>query len=166
MKWLDTTGGPFLLLEDRLLHAWHGVGRTSLTDSKTDYERACDIADYAKLISIDQGQGIVFGDEPDSMGLIQQATGSVLFIRWKWAPSEEAILKGIQELDFTQNRAEERITLSIESPYVRIFDTSYSGNSIEESFELSVKPGTFLLDTAFFEEGNTCILAHRLSAVG
>jgi hypothetical protein len=64
LKWIESTGGPLLLLERALLPYWHGsFGNTT---AATDYDRACEIADYVGAIEVGSGIGVVLGEEPFS----------------------------------------------------------------------------------------------------
>lgn len=47
-EWIDTAGGPFLLIEEDLLPSWRGTeGWTFEThgDDDSDYSRACGVQD-------------------------------------------------------------------------------------------------------------------------
>lgn len=43
LKWIDSYGGPFLLLEERLLDQWRGVHVQNSEVLESDYDRACNI---------------------------------------------------------------------------------------------------------------------------
>ena len=46
MKWVDSTGGPLLLLPESALMLWHGHrGRSAAC---TDYERACGVEEIGR----------------------------------------------------------------------------------------------------------------------
>ena len=49
--WLESTGGPLLLLEEDLVPYWHGYLSVS-NSSLTDYERACEVSDYLGSIDV------------------------------------------------------------------------------------------------------------------
>ena len=80
LQWASSEGGPLILLSATSLREWEGIdipadGRRVEAEFRwhgdknapaSDYDRACDIADYIGLISVGLGQGLVLGDEPNS----------------------------------------------------------------------------------------------------
>ena len=92
-KWIDSDGGPLILMEARLAPHWTGV------DGK-DYDRACEVNDYLCVLTVGDGQALVFGEEPMSTAWLANRNGGT-FVRWSYGESQSAVLetlKGISEL--------------------------------------------------------------------
>lgn len=75
LRWLDTDAGALMLLPAKLKPLWSGIEppkdgrvieahfRWNPDGTATDYDRACDIDDYAGLVSVGPGAGIVLGQD-------------------------------------------------------------------------------------------------------
>lgn len=64
--WIETTGGPHLLVPEALLPLWRGVEGWSDhedPDDFSDYARACRIGSWLGAVEIGQGSGLIFGGE-------------------------------------------------------------------------------------------------------
>jgi hypothetical protein len=76
LQWIQSNGGPLLLLPSSLLGAWEGADEPepyrgvearshwNPGGPATDYDRACDVPDLAGTVPVGAGEGLVLGDEP------------------------------------------------------------------------------------------------------
>src|SRR5260370_41091178 len=77
LQWMQSNGGPLLLVSGEPLPSWEGTefpsdGRQIEAQFRwngqaapaTGYDRACDVKEYVGLLTIGVGQGLVLGDEP------------------------------------------------------------------------------------------------------
>jgi hypothetical protein len=70
--WVESTGGPLLLMEQTALPAWSGA--------EEDYERVCTVEDLIGAIAVGEAaQALVMGDEPAGTTFIP-ALG--VFVQW------------------------------------------------------------------------------------
>ena len=84
LKWLESTGGPLLLIEKVFLPYWDGYAPTET--GVTDYERACKVGDYLGRIEVGPGYGVVLGEEPFSTTWWQpDENRNGLLVRWVYA---------------------------------------------------------------------------------
>ncbi|MBZ4323224.1 Imm21 family immunity protein [Streptomyces huiliensis] len=89
--WVESMGGPLIVVPVFVLAAWHGctesramAGDATVAD---DYDRACAVADLAGVITVgeDGAQVLVLADEPATSCYLP---GSRAFLRWSAARSE------------------------------------------------------------------------------
>jgi hypothetical protein len=97
MRWVDTTGGPFVAIEARLITTWRGA--IGYPAPGTDYGRACEVADYLGVVPVGDGSALVLGDEPMATAWWpDQRWGSGLIVRWMYAPDETAVVQHLTAL--------------------------------------------------------------------
>jgi hypothetical protein len=102
--WIESNGGPLLFLPESLLPSWSGTdaptdGRiveaafrwNPTSPAASDYDRACDVADWAAVLPVGAGWGLVLGDEPSSTSWRPAVSGDGgVFARWVYAESDAA----------------------------------------------------------------------------
>jgi hypothetical protein len=109
LTWIESNGGPLVVLPRALLAAWRGTDdplpgeaieatfRWNPGGVATDYDRACDVRDYAGVIAVGSGEALVLADEPLPTTWLPGHRGGV-FVRWRFGPDEAcvaAILEGV-----------------------------------------------------------------------
>jgi hypothetical protein len=55
-----------------------------------DYDRACDVSDYAGVITVGFGEGLVLNDAPCATAWLPTPSGGIL-ARWEYADSDSAM---------------------------------------------------------------------------
>lgn len=149
MNWISSGGGPFILLPDSLLKFWNGVfieDQLVLDSRPTDYDRAGKIIEYAGILEVGPGSGIVLGEEPmlTAWQPFEESKGGI-FIRWRWADSEQEVESHISRLP--QDLAwENHGEIYFNERVFKLFDAAEPGlDIIGESLELELSPGTYTI---------------------
>ena len=75
-NWIETSGSPFVIVEEQYAHQWKG---------QENYNAICSVTDYLGKIYIDNHVLLVMGDEPMATRIVNK-DGAILIIRWKYAP--------------------------------------------------------------------------------
>lgn len=96
LTWVESMGGPLVVVPVSALHRWGGCTEDGVivggTDQPDDYDRACEVEDYAEVISL-RGHGnvsaLVLGDEPATTCYLPEQR---VFIRWLAAGSDTELL--------------------------------------------------------------------------
>src|SRR5258707_15417127 len=98
MNWIDSAGGPLIVLPLSHLLRWEGIlppsaGRiveatfrwNPKSGTATDYDSACDVADLIGLLNLGDLEVLVLGDEPLSTAWLPFADrpGGVI-VRWHY----------------------------------------------------------------------------------
>lgn len=161
LVWIESAGGPLLLLEKNLIPGWHGCS-SNLEDSPTDYERACAVDDYIGVIPVASGIGIVLGEEPLSSAWwpLTEAGRGVL-VRWLFAENEAAVTRALENLP---NREWQRtnVEFTVSNGSLILFDAASSGPDIDESLEIELPGGRYAAETLMYEpDEQTSLILHR-----
>jgi hypothetical protein len=108
LQWLNSSGGPLLLLAQNLLEHWEGIdapsggrvvearSRWSPDQPVTDYDRACDVTDPIANIDVGPGRGVVIAGDPDPITVVAKASG-VRLVRWRLADSENQLVRHVEQ---------------------------------------------------------------------
>lgn len=89
MIWIDTAGGPLICAAYPVGLNWRGTQASSIDDTQSDYDRACEIADYVGVVSCASSCVLVFGDEPLQTTVVRLSDGNAV-VRWISCASENA----------------------------------------------------------------------------
>jgi hypothetical protein len=94
LVFVSTTGGPLLLVPERVVKAWKGVcneaGDAVFGDEPTDYDRACEAGGAVGAVDVGGAGALVLGS-PDSTAL-HPIDGGLLLPRWVGADHGAALL--------------------------------------------------------------------------
>src|SRR5262245_42817643 len=110
--WLESTGGPLLLLPESLVHEWSGSVAMTAVDIinlsrwwendrplRGDYTRARAGTGLVGLVSVGSGQGLVLHDEPlPTTWRGTRARQAGVLIRWGYAESEVAAERWVRRI--------------------------------------------------------------------
>lgn len=165
LKWLESAGGPLLLLEEHLLAHWHGAFSKSTQISTTDYDRACNIDDYIGIIEVGSGYGIVLGEEPFSTAWLQLPNPHNSFlVRWVFAENEAAVIDALSELQETKwKKTGAKIQFS--NGKLVLFDSACKGTNIDDNLQIEISKGQYEVETLNYEPNEqTSIILHRFSS--
>lgn len=146
-KWIESEGGPYIVVPASLVPAWQGV-------EGDDYDAACEIDDYLGLVTFGTGNkavGLVVADEPLPATFLPDLA-SVL--QWSYAPSDAALVNAAQASVDSIAQWHPGPQLDITEPLV-MFDATIPGASVtdEEQLRLSPPHGRVQFHTADFESG-------------
>jgi hypothetical protein len=177
-RWIQSNGGPLLLLAQSLLRDWGGILRgTQGLDAEfrwrgegcaTDYDRACDVKDYVGVIRVGAGHGLVLGEEPFLTCWRPSADreGGIL-VRWVCADNESAVRKHFKGLDEVQFTSTPHI-LRVAEPDHYLFDSSEPGEDLgpEDALPVDLAPGVYGLANFWFKpDSSTELQLHRLRRI-
>ena len=70
-NWIETSGSPFVIVEQQYAHQWKG---------QENYNAICSVTDYLGKIYIDNHVLLVMGDEPMATRIVNK-DGAIL-TRW------------------------------------------------------------------------------------
>src|SRR5690349_23596311 len=99
--WVESMGGPLLVLPVSALGEWGGSTQTGMLagtgDVQDDYDRACELDGLAGVIAVGgKGrQGLVLADEPARTCYLPEYQ---TFVRWLGADSEASLIEAAKEL--------------------------------------------------------------------
>ncbi|MEU9652768.1 Imm21 family immunity protein [Streptomyces sp. NPDC048110] len=94
LAWVESMGGPLIVVSVSALASWGGCTESGLmagdATAPDDYDRACAVDDLAGVIPIDENgaQALVLADEPATSCYLPQCRA---FLRWRAAGSEAGL---------------------------------------------------------------------------
>ena len=159
--WIESTGGPLILLEKRLVPYWRGYSPTFNTGA-TDYERACRVSDFLGTIDVGSGKGIVLGEQPYSTTWWRSNDmTSGMLVRWVSAESEEAVIEALRALS---NVAWERtaVELKLATGDLTLFDSAFPGNEIDVCLSIEIPAGVYSVESLHYNPNDKIsLILHR-----
>ncbi|MFE5792805.1 Imm21 family immunity protein [Streptomyces sp. NPDC056503] len=94
LTWVESMGGPLIVVPVSALAAWHGSTESGVmagdATAPDDYDRACAVDDLAGVIPVGENgaQALVLADEPATSRYLP---GHRAFLRWLGADSEAGL---------------------------------------------------------------------------
>lgn len=135
----------------------------------TDYDRACDVSDYAGVIDVSDGNGLVLGDEPMSTSWWPApALRGGMFVRWNCGESDEAVLRHLRDLSDKWFEPTS-LVFRVDDPEHCLFDSASPGQRIrqDESIKVMLAMGLYAIDTALYKpDSQTFLVIHKLRVRG
>jgi hypothetical protein len=161
MKWIESGGGPLIVVPLAKLNCWRGVDRAPGAQ-KTDYDRACAVEEEVAVLEVEGQHAFILGDEPLRTAWVPTDDGG-MFVRWVYADDEESLLnlpKG-QELDDILE--DTGLSLRIPGPCL-IFDSAEPGYEILGDSDMILLPkGDYSVSSGTVQVSErACCLVHRL----
>ncbi|MFE2038680.1 Imm21 family immunity protein [Streptomyces scopuliridis] len=135
--WVESMGGPLILIPVSALAAWGGSTQTGMVagdaTAQDDYDRACAVDDLAGVITVGESgaQALVLGDQPATSCYLPEHRA---FLRWLAADSE-AGLKAAAEAVLADPAArwEECGTWTTDGPAV-LMDSADAGAELNAEY--------------------------------
>lgn len=161
MRWIESGGGPLIIVPEVALSNWEGVARTTI-GSRTDYDRACAVDDNVGTIAIGDFEALVLGDEPLRTTWLPDDIGGWI-VRWVYAESEDEISSFVR--DNVRNVAldERAVTFNVPGSCV-LFDSAEPGYRITgDSLFVRLPPGHYVVRSGMATPSESMrILLHYL----
>ncbi|MDT5268358.1 MAG: hypothetical protein QOH49_544 [Acidobacteriota bacterium] len=169
LTWVNSAGGPLVLLEEHLLPEWRGHDGSTAQEheGRTDYERACDVDDYLGLVEVGSGRALVLGDEPMQTTWCPSPEGSgVVLLRWQWADSEAAVIDAAGDMP-EESWESTGLIFQTSGRDLVLFDSAYPGDEPGERLTIQLARGQYGIDTAHYRpDAETSLVLHRLVGAG
>lgn len=153
LAWLETEGGPFVVVPRDALSHWSGT--------EGDYGRACEVVELVGVLDLpDASEALVLGDEPLSTAYLPEHR---VLVRWCYAESEEGVadivLAGLPSAEW-----DEGPVLKTTGELV-MFDAAYFGTEVgnlADGTVLELGAGRYRVDSASIEPDHlTSFRVHR-----
>jgi Immunity protein 21 len=178
-KWIETTGGPIIILPFVEVKNWSGCFSTKsieaqkiidaedfLDPNESDYGKACQIEDYVGIFDFGNDKAIVLGDEPLATTCFRLNETDVLIVRWSYAENDAEVEFHLQsnEIKRIKNWSLDGIINVLTADYV-IFDSAEIGIYLKEKDALyfSLNLGEYHIKTSEYKpDSKTFLLIHKL----
>jgi hypothetical protein len=182
-KWLNTTGGPIVILPVAELKNWSGCfsvksGETEenvfvyendfLNPELTDYGKACEIEDYIGIFDFGKDKAIVLNDLPLPT-CVETLEKDVFIVRWFYAENDE-IVKSYLKSDELKKLSNWTLkeTIYVKNVDYVMFDSADAGFDVSENdvVYFNLETGQYRLKTTEFNPDNkTFLLIYKFEKV-
>jgi hypothetical protein len=178
-QWITGDGGPLIMMEADLLHFWEGSdapsgGRVVEAASRwgldvaTDYDKACDVNDWAGVININNGVAFVLSTSGDSMATwlpkFMGFEGAV--IEWDYADVENELVEEAKTL-IGNEAFSQSVEFEVKSSPLVLFVAAESGREpIYERQIFDVELGKYTVKSGVRVTDKTSVVCHLFQLQG
>jgi hypothetical protein len=180
LKWIDSTGGPLILISDKSYKLWSGIlKRSSYLDNKiedaddflnadeTDYGKACSVQDYLGAVKVEDDTVLVLGDEPLLTTVFLSVDDRTVIARWYYGEDEQSVENFLKTIDLNSiDNWEFALTLNLSSDKQYLIDSACSASMFDKSndhLSLDIQQGDYKIWTSVYEpDDKTKLLIHKL----
>ena len=181
LKWIDSAGGPLILISDKSLKLWSGIlKRSSYLDSKiedaddfldadeADYGKACLVEGYLGIVDVGSDTALVLGDQPFLTTIFHSVDNKVVIARWYYGDDEQTVDNYLKTIDLNSIiNWEFALTLKVTSDRQYLFDSACSSSMLDkgntEILIVNIKEGDYKIWTSIYEpDDKTKLIIHKL----
>ncbi|MFG3046691.1 Imm21 family immunity protein [Streptomyces sp. NPDC048241] len=143
LKWVQSTGGPLIVVPQSAVNAWSGyTGDGSVlgdADGRDDYDRACEVEDSAGVITVGAGgaTALVLADEPAQTCFLPE---ELLFVRWLAANSEAELFEAARAVLADPDTVWEDNGLWVTDGSAFLMDSAEAGGDLEAEYPDGGRP--------------------------
>src|SRR5262249_15755840 len=146
LRWINSAGGPLVCVSPSAGRKWRGTQGSSVGESRSDYERACNQLDYAGAIACGSSQALVLGDESLQSAFVVKDE-VVVVGRWVCWVSSEGAASAIAQLPSVLPSIEGPSKFRLDDRGLIMFDAALSSIDPASYTALDLKPGGFTVTT-------------------
>lgn len=146
LSYVETEGGPFILLPLELAKAWKGTGDDD--DEESDYDRATEHLSKVGVLAVGKGQALVLG-EVEVTAFLPTADGGV-FVQRVFGDDPAEVLAAVDAALRGKWKAFKPTFTVGGKGKLALFDSAYAyaDADADEVLKIALAPGTYLLETA------------------
>ena len=178
LQWINSNGGPLLLLPSSLLGVWEGAdepepyrgvearSRWNPGGPATDYDRACDVTELVGTIQVGVGEGLGLADEPlATTWWPAPEIGGGILVRWEYADSDGAAGRWVTAIPGSLPW-EPSVRFSFDKGPLVLFDSAEAGpDPWGPRLEIGLLGGVYDVHTIRWRADlTTSLLLHRLKS--
>lgn len=161
LQWINSAGGPLVCASPVTGREWRGTHGSSVGEARSDYERACDQADYVSVIACSSSEVLVLGDEPLQSAFVMR-NEEVLVLRWVSCVSSEGAVRAVEQLPSVLPSIEEPSKFSLKHRGLIMFDAAVGGIDPAVCSGVDLSPGSYSVTAEKYKrDGAYEFLVHR-----
>lgn len=171
LRWIESGGGPLLLLPAERLTAWTGhtlkPEMNGQSSNESDYERACAVEDYIGVVAVAGTESIVLGDEPMATAWVPVSATEGIITRWVCGEDQARACEYLGHIEEGIWRST-GVSLVVEGGPLYLFDAAWPGSDVTvfEYLTLSLDAGNYSFDTGtLYIGGMVELILHRLRRI-
>lgn len=151
LRYVETEGGPFILLPLELKKAWTGTGDDD-SDEESDYDRAEEFLSTVGVLDVGKGKALILG-EAEVTAFRPTEDGGV-FVQKVFGDEPADVHAAVDGAIASGKWKATKLTLPVEGKgKLALFDSAYAYEDADsdEVLKLSLEPGTYAIETARVE---------------
>jgi hypothetical protein len=183
LKWIDSGGGPLVLIADSNIKNWSGALNRSaylqnkieeandcLNPEEADYGKACSINGYLGKVDIENDNALVLGDESMSATKFISVDGKNTLARWCYGDDEVFVDDYLQKLHLdTVKSWQDPVNFKISGNQQYLFDSAHCFADLSKEYGqhllLHIEAGEYIIWTAVIDpDENTQLVLHKFES--
>lgn len=172
LNWIDTLGGPHLLIPAESLSSWNGDEGWFdhlFHEDDSDYARACRIQTWIGVVETGGNQALVLSGDAGAISWIPNSDSvGGLLVQWIGADNDKQILDAIENgavLSCLSDVNAERLNYTVKgSGLMHLIDSVDDGNSLCWPYlDIEMPAGEYLIEAGYYEDSNLMLVLRRLT---
>jgi len=183
LEWIDSAGGPLILITDKTVGLWSGILKRSayltnvdedaeefLDPDEADYGKACLVENYLGLVEVDNEEALVLGGEPMLTTFFFSRDKPIL-ARWFYGEDKEFVDNTLLNIDLNSiNNWEFELIFNLMSDKQFLFDSACSKTMVdkrqEDYLQININHGQYKLSTSVYKpDCKTKLILHKFEAI-
>lgn len=183
-KWIESAGGPLILIPDKSYNLWSGILKRSsylnnkieeaedyLNADEADYGKACLIEDYLGVVNVGDDTALVLGDEPLRTTVFHTVDNTPVIARWYYGETEELVENYLSTIDLNLiDNWEPSLTFNFSSHRQILFDSASFASMLEKEnidyLLVNIKRGDYEIWTSIYDpDEKTKLIIHKFDTL-
>ena len=169
--WIETGGGPHLLVPEELLPMWRGIEGWSEhgdPNDRSDYARACRVTNWIDTIRCGDGSATVLaGDVGPIAWIATDGVDGGYFVQWLGIDDEADILPALSSRRLQDALADETLEHAVlqtgASGMLRLIDSADVGTDlVQPNRSINLKPGSYDIHAGYIETETLMMIVRKL----
>lgn len=170
LSYIETEGGPFILLPLELKKSWTGVGEAPEEGSdedddedETDYDRANEFVSSVGVLSVGKGEALILGEA--EVTAFRATDDGGVFIQRVYGDDDAEVIALVDAAVGSGKWKTTQHTLEVTGKgKLALFDSAYAYADADEDqiLQISLAPGAYSVETARVAEGDVEVGLVRL----
>lgn len=182
LKWIESGGGPLVLMDESSVKLWSGVldsrayAENKLVDAEdfmdaeqADYGKACLVEDYLGLVDVEEAQALVLNDEPLPTTVLPPIDGVTVIARAVYGENFEKVDEYLGKLPLADiTDWQEFGIFRVLGENLVMFDAAAYAIILREPdyLAINIPMGAYFLSTAMYEpDEHTQLVLHKLERI-
>lgn len=149
LRYVETEGGPFILLPLELKKAWKGTGDDEDGDAETDYDRAEEFLSKVGVLAVGAGQALILGEAEVTAFRATEEGG--VFVQKVYGDEPAEVTAALDAALASSRWKATKRPFTVEGKgKLALFDSAYAYEDAEsdEVLKVTLAPGSYTVETA------------------
>ncbi len=164
LTYVETEGGPFILLPLELKKAWKGSGDDATEEDEqeqedddedeSDYERAEEFLTTVGVLEVGKGEALILGEV--EVTAFQPTSDGGVFIQRVFGDDPAQVQAAVDKAVSSGKWKVTKHTLDVGKGKLALFDSAYAYEEADEDeiLEVTLAPGSYTIETSRVKDGD------------